>query len=71
MRKVQEKIEALTLEIEECIPCNIRGSITRASFYFLLLKQIKYLNSIFMIFSTELHVCLNSSTIHTQNARNV
>jgi hypothetical protein len=30
--KVQEKIEALTLEIEECIPCNIRGSITRASF---------------------------------------
>jgi hypothetical protein len=32
MREVLEKIEALTLEKEECIPHNIRGNITRASF---------------------------------------
>jgi len=69
MREVLEKIEALTLEKEECIPHNIRGNITRASFVFFFINKVNNCIAFFVFLSTEL--CLNSSTIHTQNARNV
>ena len=63
------KDKTFTLEKEEWIPDNIEGNITKASFVFCSLNKLNTWITFFIFFSTEL--CLNSSTIHTQNARNV